>query len=746
MPYNVLKPLDLFERIKGCCDVPAGSRPPFTLILGSGFSYGIIPTTAQVVREDLPWWKRCQRREDGGPKPEDYIARNESAFAPTAKEDASRFWERIAAARAAGGLTPLVLDKDQVPADEAVGEAYRFALSAGCAPGLSSPHQVRRYFGDIIRRVGRRLNPAHVFLASIIAEQPRLIGTIFTTNFDPLLQRSLQLVNAPYYVSDRPDTLQHADDDDVVEAVHVVHAHGSIYRYLLVNSPAEIEAYANLNRNKLQEYFRNHAVLIIGFSGWDDAITRALSSVDQFAHNLYWVGRADDPDKSDLTADAKGILGKHHNAFYISTSGADALMAQMHQHVIGHFLPRLFREPILVARDQLALCDLRRVRLPRTSGLSILSSEEVGAESSNIGINNEDLDLGQEVAAVRKRLEDAQKLFTGEASTDAASLLAAQVRQRLSQASNLYLDGKYHEALPHFDFAIANNAGLTPAEHALVLYRRGYTLSKLGDNNRALADFTAVIEMPEAPADERAGALLNRGVTYGTDGEVSDVQRAIDDYTAVIDMPKASANQRALAHRNRGVVYRERGVAGDVQRAIDDFTAVIEMSEAPAEQQAKARVNRGFVYGARGESGDVQRAIDDYTAVIEMPEAPADQLAFARHNRGVTYGARGESGDVQRAIDDCTALIEMPEVPAEQRAKAYHYRGLTYEDRGNPGDSELAKADFQAVLAMPDAPQQTRDFAKTQIEKLTAEPPSTSAPSSPSRGSRGRKTPKKRKK
>ncbi|HEY1191292.1 MAG TPA: SIR2 family protein, partial [Gemmata sp.] len=428
MAFNTLRSVDLFERVNRCCVVSAGEPPPFTLILGSGFSYGIIPTTAQIVREDLPWWLWCQRKEKGGPTPDDYRNRKEADFATQAKDESRTFWSRVSATYASGSRSPLALGADGLPEGEAIGEAYRFALSAGCGSGLSSPHQVRRYFGDIIRRIGRRLNPAHLFLASLIAERPRLFGTIFTTNFDPLLQRSLQLVNAPYYVSDRPDTMQHADDDDIAEAVHVVHAHGSIYRYLLVNSPAEIESYATRNRDKLQEYFRSHAVLIVGFSGWDDAITRALAGVDQFAHNLYWTDRGTDPEKSNLTVQAKEILKRHHNAFYVPIGSADELMAQMHQHLLGHSLPKLFREPILVAQGQLDLCDLTGVKLPASTTPPTPTASDGSARTASAAGSADQLDLGEQVKAVRKRLDDAQDLFTGRTSTDPAALLAAEVR------------------------------------------------------------------------------------------------------------------------------------------------------------------------------------------------------------------------------------------------------------------------------------------------------------------------------
>ncbi len=448
MAYNILKRDELFVRMKACCRPAAGKPPAFTLILGSGFSVPIVPTTSQLVREDLPWWLWCKRVEPGGPKLQDYLDRKEIAFAAGIKEEAREFWQRVLACQndqpADPKRKPFQLDAEGLPSRETVGEAYRFALAPVCTPGLYNAHMVRQYFGDIIRRAGHRLNAAHLFLASIIAELPHLLGTVFTTNFDPLLQRSLQLFNAPYFVSDRPDTLQAPDDDGVLDALHLVHAHGSIYRYILASSPEEIEEFATKNHSLLPDYFRKHAVLIIGFSGWDDSITRALKSVDRFTFNLYWCDRGTSPNSSDLTADAKEILSKR-DAFYVPIKSADNLLAEMHQHLVGSTLPRLFREPILVAREKLDTCDLKGITLStRTDRARVPSSDSTpgtyGTDldpSAATGASDE-LDLSDAIETIKADLTHAQAIFTGESTSNINQALAAGVRKRFAAASDVY--------------------------------------------------------------------------------------------------------------------------------------------------------------------------------------------------------------------------------------------------------------------------------------------------------------------
>ncbi|MCP4745662.1 MAG: hypothetical protein GY874_05895, partial [Desulfobacteraceae bacterium] len=110
-------------------------------------------------------------------------------------------------------------------------------------------------------------------------------------------------------------------------------------------------------------------------------------------------------------------------------------------------------------------------------------------------------------------------------------------------------------------------------------------------------------------------ALYNRGAAKGAEG---DFQEAIKDYTAVIDMKDAPPDLKAKALVNRGAA---KDAEGDFQEEIKDYTAVIDMKDAPPDLKANALYNRG---AAKGAEGDFQEEIKDYTAVIDMKDAPAD--------------------------------------------------------------------------------------------------------------------------
>ena len=155
----------------------------------------------------------------------------------------------------------------------------------------------------------------------------------------------------------------------------------------------------------------------------------------------------------------------------------------------------------------------------------------------------------------------------------------------------------------------------------------------------------------------QATARLLRGFTYGQQG---DFERALSDYSAVVEMPDAPVAQRAWALVNRGFTY---GQQGDFERELSDYSAVVEMPDAPVDQRAKALFNRGVTYG---QQGDIGREMSDYSAVLEMPDAPVDQRARALLNRGI---ANWRTKRFKESLADLEAFIAIPSISLNQRTK-----------------------------------------------------------------------------
>jgi tetratricopeptide (TPR) repeat protein/DNA-binding transcriptional ArsR family regulator len=259
----------------------------------------------------------------------------------------------------------------------------------------------------------------------------------------------------------------------------------------------------------------------------------------------------------------------------------------------------------------------------------------------------------------------------------------------LSYGFALARQGDHVSALQCFDELV--RAATDPRVRFSALLNRGAARAQQGDVVGAIADYTAVVELEEAPREPVAGALFNRGVARRRQG---DTAGAIADYTAVVELEGVSRELVAHALVNRGLARRQQG---DTAGAIADFTAVVELEGAPREQVVRALVNRGF---ARRRQGDTAGAITDYTAVVELQEASREQVARALVNRGV---ARGQQGDTAGAIVDYTAVVELDGAPREQVVRALGNRGLA---RRQQGDTAGAIADYTAVVELEGAPRE----------------------------------------
>jgi hypothetical protein len=348
--------------------------PTYALLVGSGFSYPLVPTGGGMIR-DVPWWLywHSQRNIPGSGLPSRFCQR--PAAGDPNEPELLKFELALWAALVARQAEPLLLKADGTPdlsAANAVTAAYTSLMSSSDPRGLNTPTRRRAYLRDVIGRVGREINQAHLFLASILQTQdataPELAAlwsrrrpfcrTVFTTNFDPLLQHSLQLVGKLYSISDRPEVLD-APDDDESDAIQLIYTHGSSHRYLLLNTREEIERAKKRNAAPLSNYFERHGVIVIGYSGWQDTTMTALEQCDQFDGNLYWVDIHDSTRVDQLLAPhVVDFLEQHRgNAFYVQAS-ADDLMAALHGALGLGPAPRCLVDPIGLMMDQ-----LRKVQL-----------------------------------------------------------------------------------------------------------------------------------------------------------------------------------------------------------------------------------------------------------------------------------------------------------------------------------------------------------------------------------------------
>ena len=112
-------------------------------------------------------------------------------------------------------------------------------------------------------------------LGKLIVEYPTVFGgAILTTNFDPLIEISLSKHGGRFY-----RTVLHDDGklgQTVADGTHIVHLHGYWHGFDTLHTPQQLVQQRPHLRRFLENIVEASTLVIIGYSGWDDVITRTL--------------------------------------------------------------------------------------------------------------------------------------------------------------------------------------------------------------------------------------------------------------------------------------------------------------------------------------------------------------------------------------------------------------------------------------------------------------------------------------
>jgi tetratricopeptide (TPR) repeat protein len=676
-------------------------QPAFTLLLGSGFSAPLIPTAGQVVSRDAAWWlfwRQHRERESVFPDP----PTNDKALNDFELE----LWSKVHTECGAGfrlrdGLPEMTADN--------IGLAYRAIMSGRAASGLSDPQWRRRYLRDLCTRIGDRVNSAHIFMANILRAQDQWIKdgvlkspfcrTIFTTNFDPLLQRSLQLVNRLYFMSDRPEALEPPEDDDH-DAVHLVYSHGSVHRYLLLNTEEEIRAACYRNAAALVPYFQRHGVLVVGYSGWQDAIMTALAQCHSFGGNLYWCDiHAPAEAQRSLSREACSLLeNRRGNAFYVPITGADDLMFSLHRELGLGTAPGFISDPI----GQL-IEELSSVEIPGTS--------EVSSEPYPLGSlrNARDRTISR-LRLARAVFDDPERLraLDAVASTPEAEKLinAAVVAQLEDSAQEKYEAGDFAEAVRLWTTIINDGSdAVSPSQRADALLERGLICLKQGNTIEAIADFDAVLRMPDDLHMQKDSAHFLRGDAFAENGQLGP---AFADFSAVLNSDTAPSDIATLARFLLGVVAAQ---SGQIDGGIIDIVTTLRSKNGTARNFLHAFLRDKIDSNPAPSLDDIgavlilfamlsvvtdqiEEAMPIFDFILDKPDMPNGICAAALAMRSLIYRQRN---DLAEAIQDCFAMLQLPELVDELRSHALTIRAACLEGSGSPGE---ALADRTALLEL----------------------------------------------
>jgi tetratricopeptide (TPR) repeat protein len=726
------------DQIEECLDLAQPGEAPFVLVLGSGFSHGLVPTARELVNESLPLWRRWKKAGTNTQFHEFCKAVSPQDRNAFAREFWDEFIEKnnVFARLSVDTSTGLPLNTS---------EAYKLAFDHTLLKGVGDPTSAREFQRDLMRLDDPRLNAAHFLLGSLLGVQPGKRRTsahfkrqaafsrlILTTNFDPFLQIALQMVNRLYFMSDTPE-LGVNDEifDDEIDAIHLVYLHGSVHRRAQHATEESIHKLKVKNAHTLSPVLKKRGIIVLGYSGWDDTLVEALSGCDTFGHRLYWCGLREDPFPGNSYGPrVKDILDKS-SAFYVHTpGGAGKFMALLFNRLVNG-IPRLLDNPIVQLREMIETINLRELdsaptTIPTDPQQPIIDSAEKDAFCKAFArtlrglksIENDFMSIcsGEKILELRSKIEKTHRgnfegflikisLTAAMGNHEEVLKLVREAREMGDLDSNenaellkISFVAEYH--LEQFDECLASLTDLIaipsrPVEEiAKALFNRGLVYGQQEDTDKAFADYTHVIDqLPGAPAEQVVLSLVSRGILLGKRGETD---KALADYTRAIDqLPGVPAAHLAVALVNRGFIFAQKG---ETEKALADFTRVVDqLPGAPVEQIAKALINRGVLFKRKGETN---KTLADFNRVIDqLPGALDKEIAMGLVSRGVVFEQKGETN---KALADFTRVIDQVQgAPAEQIAEALISRG----DIFSQSETKKALADYSRVIdQLPGAP------------------------------------------
>jgi hypothetical protein len=186
---------------------------------------------------------------------------------------------------------------------------------------------IRRYIEprDEDRTRGLRTPTAgHRAIARLVAGG--YIRVVITTNFDSLLERSLDGEGFSYDVIDTLDALAGARPF-VHSPCTVIKLHGDYRDARIRNTPAELDAYEPQIDELLNRVLDEHGLLVCGWSAtWDTALRRALLRQPGRRYATYWALYG------PVTEETKDLIGRRQ-AVVIEGLNADELFTDLESKV-----------------------------------------------------------------------------------------------------------------------------------------------------------------------------------------------------------------------------------------------------------------------------------------------------------------------------------------------------------------------------------------------------------------------------
>lgn len=250
---------ELLTRLKWTLMEDVEARP-IAFITGSGISRGAVAMSGeiiQLIRKDLSPTdamdldsELAQYQDDG----EKY----QKAFQWFTKRRSPKFRDRVIAIATARAYNDVFNDVTERSTDEIV------------AVARDDENNVDRWNLPVGQESLGRL---------IVGLEPNKVGPVLTTNFDPLTEISIRKSGGQATTRISANDTAFLGDIRFSADHQVVHLHGYWRDSTTLSTPEQLELERPAIEAGIRRIFEDYTVIIIGYSGWDDAVTRVIRRI-----------------------------------------------------------------------------------------------------------------------------------------------------------------------------------------------------------------------------------------------------------------------------------------------------------------------------------------------------------------------------------------------------------------------------------------------------------------------------------
>lgn len=183
---------------------------------------------------------------------------------------------------------------------------------------------------------GKMPSIGYAYLTSLVEQ--RYFNTIFTTNFDDLVNEAFYL-----FSNQRPIVCAHDSSINSVTVTSkrpkVIKLHGDYLFDDLKSTLRETESLEQNMKAKLAEFSKDHGLIVVGYSGADrsimDNLHVLLRNEDYLKSGVYWCLRKG----ADVPEELRKLLFRDR-VYYVETDGFDELFAELYSIFNpGQYLP-----------------------------------------------------------------------------------------------------------------------------------------------------------------------------------------------------------------------------------------------------------------------------------------------------------------------------------------------------------------------------------------------------------------------